>query len=60
MNEVPASRETGLKLPQNLSRQSSEQQFELGEDERRGRGASRELTPRTARTPSFNSKNAAV
>ena len=45
MNEVPASREVDLKLPQNLSRPSSEQQFDLGEDERRGRGASRELTP---------------
>jgi len=33
-----------LKLPQNLSRPSSEQQFDLGEDEHRGRGASRELT----------------
>jgi hypothetical protein len=46
MNEVPASRKTGLKLPQNFSRQSSEHQFDLGEDEGRGRGASQELTPR--------------
>jgi len=59
-NEVPASREMDLKLPQNLSRPSSEQQFDLGEDEHRGRGASRELTPRSARTPSFNSKFPAV
>jgi hypothetical protein len=57
MNEVPASREMDLKLPQNLIRPSSEQQFDLGEDERRDRGASRELTPKSARTPSFNSKN---
>jgi hypothetical protein len=37
MNEVPASREMDLKLPQDLSRPSSEQQFDPGEDERRGR-----------------------
>jgi hypothetical protein len=43
MNEVPASREMDLKLPQNLGRQSSEQQFDLAEDERRGRGASQEF-----------------
>jgi hypothetical protein len=45
MNEVPASGEMDLKLPQDLSRPSSEQQSDPGEDERRGRGASRELTP---------------
>jgi len=37
MNEVPASGEMDLKLPQDLSRPSSEQQSDLGEDERRGR-----------------------
>jgi hypothetical protein len=31
MNEVPASREMDLKLPQDLSRPSSEQQFDPGE-----------------------------
>ena len=37
MTEVPAFREMDLKLPQDLSRPSSEQQFDTGEDERRGR-----------------------
>jgi hypothetical protein len=37
MSEVPGSGEMDLKLPQDLSRPSSEQQFDPGEDERRGR-----------------------
>jgi len=37
MNDVPASREMDLKLPQDLSRPSSEQQFDPCEEERRGR-----------------------
>jgi len=45
MNEVPASGEMDLKLPQDLGPPSSEQQFDPGEDERRGRGASREIDP---------------
>ena len=37
MNEVPASGEMDLKLPQDLGPPSSEQQFDPGKDKRRGR-----------------------
>jgi hypothetical protein len=57
MNKVPASGETDLKMPQNLNRPSSEQQFDLGGDERRGRGASRELNPEIGSHAVITSKN---
>jgi hypothetical protein len=59
MNEVPASREMDLKLPLVLSRPSTEQQFDSGEEERRGRERRENWPSRLARTLSFQFKKIA-
>ena len=43
--------------PRTIGPEDHQEQFDLGEDERRGRDASRALTVRSARTSSFDSKN---